>query len=160
MANTKLLENTARFRKTKRGVVTNIYHHLKVRNTVEFDLNYLHEFANSKKFDRLFIEWCKSNYDKQFKPTIDRISNKRGYMKNNIQWLSWSDNRFKQNMERRCRKGAVIQMMGDKVVNRFTSQREAVIKTNISQGNMSAVLNGKRSTCGGYKFIYLSLIHI
>lgn len=57
-------------------------------------------------------------------------------------------------MERRCRKGAVYQIMGDKVIKIFRSQREAVIKTGISQGNMSEVLNGKRKTAGGYKFIY------
>ncbi len=152
MSNTKLLENTARFRKTKRGVVTNLFQKLKGRNVVEFTLEYLHEFADCRKFDRLFNEWVKSGYDKQFKPSIDRISNKKGYLKNNIQWFTWAENRFKQTMERRSRKGAVLQLMGDKVIARFESQRIAVIKTGISQGNMSTVLNGKRNTCGGYKF--------
>lgn len=57
-------------------------------------------------------------------------------------------------MERRCRNGAVYQMIGNRIVRRFKSQREAVIKTGISQGNMSGVLTGKRETAGGYKFIY------
>lgn len=154
MSNTRLLENTARYRKTKKGLVTNLYQKLKVRNIVEFDLQFLQEFAVSKKFDRLFLEWVKSGYQKQFKPSIDRISNKKGYLKDNIQWLTWAENRYKQTMERRSRKGIVHQMIGNKIIATFKSQREAVIKTGLSQGDMSMVLNGKRQTCGGYKFIY------
>lgn len=152
----KLLENTARFRKTKRGVVTNLYSKLKSRNTVEFDLEYLHEFAKCKKFDRIFNEWVKSNYHKQFKPSVDRINNKKHYTKNNIQWLTWAENRYKQTMERRSRKGRVAKIMGNKIIEIFISQRVAVLKTGLSQGDISMVLNGKRNYCGGYKWAYVS----
>lgn len=135
-------------------MITNLYHKLKERNKVDFDLKYLHQLAKYKKFDRIFNEWVKSKYNKQFKPSIDRINNKKHYTKNNIQWLTWAENRYKQSMERRCRKKAVIQLIGDKIIKKFKSQREAVIKTGISQGNMSEVLNGKRQTANGYKFIY------
>jgi hypothetical protein len=54
-------------------------------------------------------------------------------------------------MERRSRKGKVFQMLGDKVVKIFKSQREAVLLTGISQGNMSEVLNNRRQTAGGYR---------
>jgi hypothetical protein len=149
-----LLQNTQRYRHTPKGLITNLYNKLKERNKVDFTREFLQEFSQCKKFERLYSEWVKSNYNKQFKPSIDRISNKVHYTKNNIQWLTWSENRYKQNMERRSRKGVVYQMIGDKIINKFKSQREAVIKTGISQGNMSEVLNGKRKTCGGYKFIF------
>jgi hypothetical protein len=57
-------------------------------------------------------------------------------------------------MERRCRKGAVLQMQGVKIIQKFKSQRQAVIDTGISQSNMSSCLNGKRQTAGGYNWIY------
>ena len=150
----RLLENTRRWRKTKRGLVTNLYHKLKGRNKVDFDLYYLHGFSDCRKFNRLYQEWVKSNYNKQFKPSIDRISNKTHYTKRNIQWLTWAENRYKQTMERRSRKGKVAKMMGDKVVKVYPSQRQAVIETGLSQGNMSEALNGKRELCGGYKWKY------
>jgi hypothetical protein len=127
---------------------------LKERNKVDFELEFLNEFANCKKFDRLFREWEKSNYNKQFKPSLDRISNKIHYTTTNIQWLTWAENRYKQSIERRSRKGVVIQLIGNKIVSKYKSQREAVLKTGIAQGNMSEVLNGKRQTACGYKFIY------
>lgn len=150
----KLLENTRRWRKTKRGLVTNLYHKMKSRNTVEFDLEWLHNFARCKKFERLFSEWEKSNYNKQFKPSIDRISNKKGYLKNNIHWLSWAENRYKQSMERRSRKGPVLRMCGDNIIEKYASQREAIIKTGISQSCISLCLNGKAATAGGFAWKY------
>lgn len=154
--NTKLLESTARWRKTKRGLITNLYGAMRGRQETLISLEELHEFADCNKFNRLYNEWVKSGYQKQFKPSLDRISNKKGYVKGNIQWLTWAENKFKSIMELRSRKGAVLQMMGDKVIARYISQREAVIKTGIAQGNMSEVLNGKRQFCGGYKFVFES----
>jgi hypothetical protein len=127
---------------------------MKTRHEVDFELEWLHEFALSKRFDRLFNEWVKSGYRKEFKPSIDRILNKKGYLKLNVQWLTWSENRYKQTMERRCRKGKVIQMQGDKVVKVHRSQRQAVIDTGISQSNISACLNGRRFTASGYNWVY------
>ena len=150
----RLLKNTRNWRKTKRGLITNLYHKMKSRHPIELSLEDLHSFSECPKFERLYFEWVKSGYDKQFKPSIDRINNKIGYTYKNIHWLTWSENRYKQTMERRSRKGKVYQIMGNKVVNIYKSQREAVLATGLSQGNMSMVLNGKKKLCGGYKWSY------
>lgn len=154
MKNTRLLENTARWRKTKRGLVTNLYNKMKSRNSVDFQLEDLHKFAECQKFNRLFIAWEKSKYHKQLKPSIDRINSKYGYTLHNIQWLTWAENRYKQSMERRSRKGAVIQMLGDKPYRHYISQRQAVLETGLAQSGISLCLNGKRKTCGGYGWSY------
>lgn len=153
---TNLLENTRKWRKTKRGLITNLYHKMKSRNTVDFDLEDLHKFSTGSKFERLYDEWVKSNYHKQLKPSIDRISNKYGYTLSNIQWLTWAENRYKQTMERRSRKGPVIQLLAGKPYKFYSSQREAVMKTGINQSNISACLNGKRKSTGGYSWVYES----
>lgn len=127
---------------------------MKTRHPVEFDLEWLHSFSKCNRFDRLFSEWVKSGYRKEFKPTIDRILNKKGYEKKNIQWLTWSENRYKQTMERRCRKGRVIQMQGDKVIEIHKSQRQAVIDTGIAQSGISMCLCETRKTAGGYNWVY------
>jgi len=151
----QLLERTRRWRKTKRGLVTNLYHNMKGRHPVKFDLEWLHSFADCQKFNRLYDEWVTSKYSKQRKPSIDRINRKKGYLKDNVQWMTWAENRYKQVMERRCRKGPVAQTMDGEVVRVYSSQREAVMQTGLSQGNMSAVLNGKRNLCGGYQWVYI-----
>lgn len=153
----KLLANTRRYRKTKKGVLTNMYRHMVGRHNVDFTLQDFHDrFLVDKKFNRLFSEWKKNQYQKQFKPSLDRIDKNKSYSVGNTQMLTWAENRYKQTMERRTRKGAVLQLMGNKIIKRFISQRQAVLLTGISQGNMSSVLNGKRETAGGYKFIYES----
>ncbi len=149
------LARTRAWRKTKRGVVTNIYSKMKYRYPVEFDLQWLHDFAQCKKFDRLFSEWERSGHQKKFKPTIDRISRKHSYMKNNVQWLSWGENRFKQTMERRRRKGPVAQIKDGKVIEIHRSQREAVRATGICQSGISMTLLGSRSHAGGYSWAYI-----
>lgn len=151
--NARLLATTARYRKTPRGVLTNSYAHQRHRRNVEYSLAEFHErFLKSKRFLRLFDEWIKQGCIREMKPTIDRINAKKGYTLDNIQILTWAENRFKQNMERRHRGGAVLQMIGNKVVKRFKSQKEAARLTGLSQGSLSMALNGKRQTAGGYRW--------
>lgn len=150
------LESTALWRKTKKGVVCSIYSHMKQRNKVDFSLEYLIEFSLCKKFQRLYNEWVKSGYNKDSKPTIDRINRKRHYTFGNIQWLSWKDNRFKQSMERRhTRSHPVAQILNGKIVNTFKSQLDAIKKTGVDQRNLTAVLNGRRNVCSGYNWKYI-----
>lgn len=125
---------------------------MKARHPVTFTMSDLHAFADCKVFDRLFSEWERSGYNKQRKPSIDRISNKRGYDLDNIHWMTWAENRYKQTMERRVRGLPVLQLSAGKVVARFPSQREAVRATGLSQSNMSSALNGHRKLCGGYEW--------
>src|SRR3990167_6225110 len=153
--NTRLLEYTRKYRKTPKGVLTNMYQHMIKRHVTTFPLSGFQEvYLTNPKFLRIYKEWVKSGYQTQFKPSLDRIDCKQPYTFENTQMLTWAENRYKQTMERRTRKGAVLQLMGNKTIKRFISQRQAVMQTGISQTNMSFVLNGKRETAGGYKFIY------
>lgn len=156
----RLLENTKRYRETPKGVLTNLYHKMKGRRGVEFSLQEFHsKYLLDKQFLRIHSEWLKSGKDKNKKPSVDRINNKYGYYMDNIHIITWGENRHKQTMERRSRKGAVLQFLGGYLIAEYKSQREAVMKTGISQGNMSSVLNGKRPHCEGYTFKYKNEIH-
>ena len=122
-----------------------------------YTLKDLHnKYLTDRKFNRLFNEWVKHKYDKQFKPSIDRINSNKSYTMDNIHILTWAENRFKQTMERRSRKGEVAQIMGDEIIAVFKSQRDVIKKTGLSQGNLSMALNGIRQYCGGYKWKYIN----
>lgn len=153
------VDNTVeRWRKTRRGLITNLFNKMKSRNDVEFDLEYLHSFSQCKRFNRLFNEWVKSNFQKLKKPTIDRINRKYGYLKNNIQWLTWEENRYKQNMERRNRSLPVAEILDDgSVINVYKSQRDFVLKKSLHQSSVSEVLTGKRNHVRGFTFKYISI---
>jgi hypothetical protein len=126
---------------------------MKSRREVEFTLQEFQDrFIGDKKFKRLHSEWLGSGKDKMKKPSLDRISNKKGYTVMNTHMLTWAENRYKQTMERRSRKGSVIQYLNGKKIAKYKSQREAVRQTGISQGNMSDNMNGKRKHVEGFVF--------
>ena len=160
--NPKLLENTSNYRKTKKGILTNSYNKQKERSKKNglpcpsYSLIELHDrYLNDEKFNRLYLEWIKHGCNKQFKPSIDRINCKKAYTLDNIHVMTWAENRYKQTMGRRSRMGAVAQLMGNKIIMTYSSQRMAVNKTGLSQSNLSAALNGRRNYCGGYKWKYI-----
>jgi len=149
----QLLKNTQKYRETPKGVLTNMYSKMKSRREVEFTLKDFHtRFLKDKKFLRLHKEWLKSGKDKMKKPSLDRISNKKGYTVTNTHMLTWAENRHKQVMERRSRKGSVIQYLNGIQIAKFRSQKEAARQTGIAQGNMSEHMNGKRLHVEGFTF--------
>ena len=150
-------EYNKNYRRTKNGLLVNIYNRSKFFHIMEFTRKeFIDKFLNDKKFNRLFYEWEKSNYKKQLVPSLDRIDNKKNYSFDNIHFMTWSENRFKQSAldGKRGRKPAVLQILNGKIIKRFPSQRMTVKLLNISQGNLSSVLNNRRKHINGYKFIY------
>lgn len=155
----KSLSATQAYRRTKKGVLTNMYGHMLNRNSVLFTLPEFHKrFMDDDKFKRLHDEWVKSGFLKQMKPSLDRIDCKKPYTVENTQMLTWAENRYKQSKfdGKRGRKPRVIQMLGSKVIKVFQSQRHVVKDLGVSQGNLSNVLTGKRNTVDGYSFVYES----
>jgi len=151
-----IMNNTEKFRKTKKGILTNSYSKQKPRKVVSYSLKELHnKFLSDFRFNRLFIEWEKSNYLKDLKPTIDRINCKKPYNLENIHCLTWKENRYKQRMETNIFRAKEIICLKDGVlIFEFKSVSDAVRKTGLMQGNISSCLTKKRKTCGGYNWEY------
>lgn len=53
---------------------------------------YLEMVKNSEVYKKMFDEWSKNNFSYGLTPTIDRIDSNKNYSKDNIQFLSFSDN--------------------------------------------------------------------
>lgn len=154
-----------KYRQSKKGILTNMFNHQKIRNIkkgfgeIGYNLFWLQKkFLEDIKFNRLYNEWADSGYIKAKKPSIDRINHNKGYTKDNIQLLSWADNRFKQTIERRSRKGKVAQILNGKIIKIWNSQREAWRTLNINQSMISLALTGKCKTAYGYEWYYISNI--
>lgn len=48
------------------------------------------------RFMKLFNGWVKSSWDRNKAPSIDRIDSSRGYIKENIQWITNYENTLKR----------------------------------------------------------------
>ncbi len=69
--------------------------------------------------------------------------------------MTWSENRFKQNMERRSRKGKVAQIDKGETIKIFYSQRQAARELGLGQSMLSMALTGRCKTAYGYEWKYL-----
>ena len=122
----------------------------------DYALSYLHEtFLEDKLFNNIYNNWAKSGYKKPLKPSIDRIDCKKYYTKDNIQIMTWAENRNKENSEFSVLRAKKVYMHdGNTIIKTFESVSDAVKKTGLHQGNLSSCLNGKRETTGGYYWSY------
>ena len=46
----------------------------------------------SDDFNRMYLAWVESNYERKLCPTVDRIDPKYGYVLENMRWLTHSEN--------------------------------------------------------------------
>ena len=151
-----LLKNTADYRKTPKGILTNSFSKQKARRGVSYSLEQLHDkFLKDRRFLRLIDEWASAGFNKQLKPTIDRINCMKGYTLENIHILTWSENRYKQRYElKRIRAREVFMLLDNSLKESFLSVSDAVLKTGLQQSGISMCLHNKRVTCGGYGWSY------
>lgn len=56
------------------------------------------------RLKQIFHEWKRKNYPKNLLPTVDRIENDKGYVLENIQFLTWRENIAKRWEDGRLRK--------------------------------------------------------
>ena len=100
-------EATRKYRKTQKGVLTNIYGHIKTRNKTKFgeDLNF-----TLKEFQEKYIKDCdflkaynlcvESGYQYYKKPSVDRTDPDKSYSFDNMKFMTWEENRRKGDKER------------------------------------------------------------
>jgi len=113
-------------------------------------------FKSQPTLEKIYSDWQKSNFDKDLTPSVDRKNANKHYLKDNIQLTTWKYNKRKGELDKKegIVKGdskPVIQY--DKnfnKINEYHSISEADRQTGIDFRNISAVLNGKRKTTGGF----------
>jgi len=68
---------------------SHLYKDLKILSKENF---YRWTKEKSLSFLPLFINWEKSGYDRKLCPTVDRIDSNKGYILDNMRWITHSEN--------------------------------------------------------------------
>jgi hypothetical protein len=153
-----------RYRKTPEGYLKKLYHAMRDRNRKKGfgDLPFtLKDFVNkySKHYDfiGLFENYKSNDFNKLYAPSIDRINPNLGYFYENMQFISWKDNKEKGRSEIKLTKCVPIDMYDFKTgefLMSFGSVRDAAFYTKLQQGNITRNLKGQRNKVGSYNFKY------
>jgi hypothetical protein len=134
------------YKRTKEGLIANIYGHQKYREknlniTVEYSKQELLEYLlDNKIFDKLFNNWKKSNYNINLTPSVDRLNDYDNYSFNNIQIITWIENKEKGNKDRY----EGINNKGSKEISQYDLNNN-FIKKYFSQSIAARELNLKQS---------------
>lgn len=157
------MNSMQKFRRTPKGVLTTLYSKMKERNTkkgfgfLPFTLDDLHSrYLTDDTFLRLFCEWEESGYQKNLKPSFDRVNPTVGYSMENIEIKTWGENRRKADWEKSFIYTTPV-VMFDKngiKIREFGSTKEASIVTGIRQSGITACCQGKYKHTKGYVFRY------
>lgn len=153
-------------RKSLKGLITTMYSTMRGSSrTRKMDLPTFtkEEFSNwllsRDNFNSIIKKWGEDNYNKNSKPSIDRIDDYKGYTLDNIQLATWIENKNKGHEDRRLginnkRNAHVTQL--DKITNEiiasYHSMMEAQRNTGILAGNIYNVISGRSITAGGFKW--------
>lgn len=154
---------TQRYRKTPKGVLTNMYHKQVERSKKRgkplsgYSLDEFHQiFLHNPVFLGLYEQWINNGCQYYDKPSIDRKNPDGWYTKDNIQVMSWRENRVKgdkENSERRTTAVVMRDLQGD-TLREFESVKNAVEATGICLGLIVACCQGKRNHTRGLRFSY------
>lgn len=109
---------------------------------------------------KMFNRWEDSGYASGLTPSIDRLDDYKGYSFDNIQLLTWDENRAKGHKDRREGRNNKQSRTVIATCLRTGSETEhysissAAESLNISAGNIGSVCVGRRNKCGGYYWRY------
>ncbi len=140
-----------KYNRSREWVITNIYSTQKLSSKRR-----LHKLPNYTKkelqvwvfsqdnFEELYNNWAESWYDRNLTPSIDRLDDYKGYSFDNIQLMTWRENKDKWDKDRlnwinnKISKRVVqIDEKSWNIINEFFSISEAKRKTNISDATIS-----------------------
>ena len=153
--------------RTIQGVVVKLYNH-QIENSKKrshelpsYSEQELYEWLNSQDlFHKLFNEWVSCEYDTNKKPSVDRKDDYKPYSFDNIQIMTWEQNRNKYYSDRRNginNKGnkTVLQYdLNGVFIEEYISIAQAKRETGVSNSVISKCCKGEYKTAGSYIWKY------
>jgi len=155
------------WKRTKKSLVTAMYFGQRTRSTLRghhqptYTKEELRDWLFSQKlFHILYDNWKRLDYQKNYIPSVDRINDYIGYTMDNIQLMTWKENRAKHDKDR---KEGINNKM-NKAVRKYTkdgyfieeyySISEAGRANGINISNIARCCKYKRESAGGFVWRY------
>ncbi len=159
-----------KYSRTKKGLISHIYstqkHSSKIRGHLnpKYSKTWFSEWILAQPlFAELYKNWAISGFSKNMRPSCDRISNLEPYTIDNIQLMTWGENKAKGYRDRkngedtRVSRG-VLQLSKDGIeVAEYYSIAEAARITNSHRSAIVEVCRGNRFTTGGFAWKYKNI---
>ena len=158
-----------KYHRTKNGLISRMYSsqifNSKKRN-MEKPLYTKEEFKKwllNTEFNILYINWVNSDYNTKLRPSINRLDDLKTYSFDNIELITWEENRKNGHLDRilgigksglsRCKK--VVQYdINMNYINEFNSQSIASRETNSNQVSISKCCRKILNSTNGFIFRY------
>ena len=162
------LEEVKLYQKTRNGLTSCIYNCQKKNaiSTGKDKPNYtmleLREWIFlQKNFENLYQAWVDSSFNKELRPSCDRKNDYIGYKLDNLELMTWKENRDKG--ARDCRNGTnnkknrkVYQLdLNRKIIAEHYSMNSASRLTGAGLGNIYSCCIGKYKSAGGFKWCFV-----
>jgi len=152
--------------RTKNGLIIKMYSAQKTRVKLKrLKISYTIEelkkwILKQPNFDKLFNEWIKSGYEKMLIPSIDRLNDYKGYSFDNIQLMTWQENKTKycenakNGINNKMARVVLQYDLNGNFIKEYYSAKNASIENNINYSNIINCCLGKRKTARKYKWEY------
>lgn len=157
-----------KYKKTEFGLITQIYSLQKLTSKrrgyepPNYTKDELIDWLYKNGFYAMWCQWNWSGFLKEKLPSVDRLDDYKTYSIENIQLISWKQNRDKSYSDirdgvnnKKSKEVAQIDKKTGKVIQTFCSARSAERKSGIANTNIGLCCSGVRQTAGGFKWEYL-----
>lgn len=99
--------NTKKYEKTKKGFLMRLYRNIESRcSGIQKQKYHLYEgkglnisrdkfydvYLTDGQLNKLFAKWENSGHDRKLTPSLDRIDSGKGYLFDNLEWVTHSEN--------------------------------------------------------------------
>lgn len=116
---------------------------------------FIERYLKHHDFIVLWDEYNRQDKPKELAPSIDRINPRLGYFFENMNFVSWEENKTKGYSELRMMRGVPIEVYelgNNEMLMKFDSIQDAAEYTNLPQSNIVKNLNGDREYVDNFYF--------
>ena len=155
------------YHRSKLGFISKIYaqqkrsskkrNHSKPSYTKKEFINWMFSQSN---FEKLYNDWVKSDYAKDLAPSVDRLDDYKPYSLDNIQLMTWKENREKAYEDQRRginnKNAKTVHQydINNNFIKSYVSVAIVAKENRVQQPCISRCCLNKQKTSGGYKWKY------